>query len=335
MIRSVTLSLAIALASTAAFAQPSDSDRAAAVALFDEAERLSKEGNHAAACPKFADSNRLDPQLGALVHLADCYEKAGQLASAWASWRDALEISQKRSDSRADLAMQRIAALEPKLSKLLISVPDAAKVSGLTIKRDGAPITPSAWDMAVPVDAGEHTIEVSAPGKKSRSFKLTVEANAATATQEIEPLEDAPRTAGDAGAGGAGTGSPARDSGGSRGSTQRTLGWVAGGLGVLGLGAGLVFELRRSSKEDERSKICPTGKNCTADDQANINSLNDDVSSAAQLETISFIAGGALIAGGVILLLTAPTDDPKPAARWAVAPAVGKNTFGLAATGRW
>jgi hypothetical protein len=45
------------------------------VQLFDEAERLVASGKYADACPKYAESNRLDPQLGVLMYLADCYEE--------------------------------------------------------------------------------------------------------------------------------------------------------------------------------------------------------------------------------------------------------------------
>ena len=75
--------------------------RALAVQLFDQAEALVGKGRFAEACPKYAESFRLDPQLGALIYLAECYEKNGQLASAWGSYREAEEMAQKRHDERA------------------------------------------------------------------------------------------------------------------------------------------------------------------------------------------------------------------------------------------
>src|SRR5262249_19600950 len=100
--------VAALLSPTLAFAQGAG-DKAAAVALFDEAEKLMAQSQFAAACPKYAESYRLEPAIGALVHLADCQEKAGQLATAWASWRDAAELADTRKDSRGDYARQRIA----------------------------------------------------------------------------------------------------------------------------------------------------------------------------------------------------------------------------------
>ena len=59
-------------------------DPAAAQALFDQGRDLMRQNKHAEACPKLAESNRLDPAIGTLFHLADCYEQSGRVASAWA-----------------------------------------------------------------------------------------------------------------------------------------------------------------------------------------------------------------------------------------------------------
>jgi hypothetical protein len=330
--------LALALVPRAVAAQPSEASRAAAVALFDDAQKLVAEGSYAAACSKFSESNRLDPQLGALVHLADCYEKAGRLASAWASWRDAVESAQKLGDPREKLARDRAAALGPKLSKLVIEVPARSDLPGLEIKRDGTLVSRSVFGTPIPVDAGEHLIEASAPGKKKLVAKVSVGEGAVVERHAIGELDDDPNAATDgAGGGTAAQGRPAgADAGSNAGATQRTLGWIAGGLGVVGLGAGLAFEFQRSAKDSERRDICPSGKGCDPDDQTRVNALNDDVSRAATLEAVSFIAGGALLAGGVVLLLTAPSDTPRSGARWMmVSPSVARGSLGVSAVGSW
>ncbi|MCL2451247.1 MAG: hypothetical protein FWD17_20060, partial [Polyangiaceae bacterium] len=61
-----------------AFAQTA-SEEAAAEALFEQGRDLMLAGRVAEACPKFAESERLDPAPGTLLNLATCYERNGQV----------------------------------------------------------------------------------------------------------------------------------------------------------------------------------------------------------------------------------------------------------------
>src|SRR5258708_26309942 len=58
--------------------------KATAEALFADGRRLVGAGEYAAACPKFAARQKLDPGVGTSLNLADSYERMGRWASAWA-----------------------------------------------------------------------------------------------------------------------------------------------------------------------------------------------------------------------------------------------------------
>jgi hypothetical protein len=86
----------------------------------------------------------------------------GRLASAWAAYlvaenaaRSAGQADRARAAAdRARAAADRAAALKPRLSTLVIAVPEALRgVAGLEVKRDGAVVTQAQWGVAVPVDA--------------------------------------------------------------------------------------------------------------------------------------------------------------------------------------
>src|SRR5262249_30335548 len=100
-----------------------DDSQIRAQALFDEGRRLMDAKSYALACPKFAASQKLDPGAGTLLNLADCYDKNGQTASAWATFDEAAAEATKSGHlDWAAQARDRAAALEPTLARLTISV---------------------------------------------------------------------------------------------------------------------------------------------------------------------------------------------------------------------
>ena len=121
-----------------AAADPSPVDKATAQALFDDGKRLLKEKSYAEACPKLAESMRLDPALGTKLHLADCYEKNGQTASAWVLFREAAEQAKIANQlDRFKKASDRADALALRLCRLRIEVSVEAEVTGVEVVRDG------------------------------------------------------------------------------------------------------------------------------------------------------------------------------------------------------
>src|SRR5271170_7726762 len=120
-------------------------DKAAAESAFEEGKRLMSAHAYAEACPKFAESLRRDPGLGTMLGLADCFEKNGQTASAWAEFREAAGAAARKGDRREALARENAARLEPLLSMVVVRVSLEADVRGLSVKRDGVDLDRTSW----------------------------------------------------------------------------------------------------------------------------------------------------------------------------------------------
>ena len=65
----------------------SAADKAAAEGLFDQGRASMQEGDFAKACGLLERSQHIDPGVGTLLYLAECYEKSGRTASARSSAR--------------------------------------------------------------------------------------------------------------------------------------------------------------------------------------------------------------------------------------------------------
>jgi hypothetical protein len=298
-----TLSAACSLLLVLSSAPPAHAqahDAAAAQALFDQGKKLMTAGKQAEACPKFAESQRLDPGVGTLLNLAACYEASGRYASAWSAFLEG--ESAARAENNADaarVARSRADALASKLSKLTITVthPD---IAGLEVRRDAAVVGQAQWQLPIPADPGVHHIVATAPGR--RQWQTDVELKGAGATIEVsvpdlvvEPVAAAPAPA-------AATAipivvAPAQSSFG----TQRTLAIGAGVVGVAGVALGTVFGLKSKSKHDEAASHC-SGSTCSDTDGV---SLRSDAISAGNLSTVSFVVGAAGLVGGALLWFTA------------------------------
>lgn len=309
------LSLALALP---VYAQ-GGGNKAAAEALFVEGRNLMAAERFDEACPKFEASQELDPGLGTILNLAECYEKTGKTASAWAQYREAIPLARAAgSEEREHLAQERAKLLQDRLSTLTIRTTggDAA----LSVRRDGAPVQRAQLGTPIPVDPGEHLIEATAEGKRPWSTKVEVGADAAKVEVEIPTLEAATDGVGPA------TGDVTLDSGATpaSGSSQRMLGLILGGVGVVGLGAGTYFGITAGSKWDDAKAGCndfPYACNHAALE------ARDSASSNATLSTIGFIAGGALLATGAILYFTASSGETKTAIGVGPGSAFVKGTF--------
>ncbi len=298
--------------------------KATAQVLFEQGRHLVEAGKFGEACPKFAESERLDPGIGTVLWLADCYENTGQTASAWAAFKEAAGTAALRHDKREHVARERAAALQPKLSLLNIIVPEQAQLQGLQVHRDELIVGSTEWGIAFPLDPGTHTVNATAPGHRPWSTEVQLDSDSALVSVTVPLLE------GDS-APGPSTAPPAEpqvheelpvrpiaQETDRQGDAQRIVGASVAVAGVVAMLAGTFYALRAKATYDDSN----LGGHCGLDNRCDPTGkqYRSDASSMATVATIGMGAGAAAIAAGAVIYFTARRNAPAQVA-FAPAPA--------------
>jgi hypothetical protein len=173
----IILALVLVVAASPAYGEPSCAELpnmtaahtreavATSRSLFTRGLELQKKGKNAEACKMFESSLVLEPQLGNLLNVADCRERAGKLIEARGLFVLAGDLAKARGDRRAGFVHDRVRALDDKLVRIDVRVADAA-TPGLSLRVAGCPVTTQneVHTVALP---GSIVVDASAPGRKS------------------------------------------------------------------------------------------------------------------------------------------------------------------------
>lgn len=268
------------------------------------------------ACPKLEEVVRLEPKgLGAKLRLAQCYEGAGRLASAFASYTVvSQEAQQAGQDERAVFAAGRARALKPRLSRLTIAVPAALRsLPGFELRRDGEALGEPQWGAAIPIDGGPHSVAASARGKRPFERVIEVPTEGASEVVELPELADAP--------GAPATSAPAAPASAPLASAAPALPpaarasrwpYVVGGVGVLMLAGGLAFFLDERSVERDQLRLCGGDLKQCGRATPGYDPSADNAQKARDYGLfVGFSVAGALLVGGAavgLLLPRSPTS---------------------------
>lgn len=317
------LSLLFAPAARAQSASPAA--LAAAQPLFEQAEKALDRKDYASACPKLEEVVRLVPEgLGAKLSLGECYEGSGKLASAWSMYVLVADAATRaRQPARQRLAEQRAAALRPRLAELTIVVSPAAQaLAGIAVERDQVAVGAPQWGLPVPVDRGDHLITAAATGKRPWKKVVSVGADGARITVEIDALEaETPAPAPPAPAPvppapppviPPAAPAPAITSAAPPPPPRRPPFWdgariggaALAGAGVIALGVGVGLGVRALSRNADSNAAghCHDGNVCDAVGFP----LREDARTSGSVSTAFFITGGAAVAAGLTFFLVAP-----------------------------
>jgi hypothetical protein len=237
-----------------------------------------------------------------------------------------------------EAAKAEAGAVQARIAGVTISV---AGPENPSVTLDDQPVPVAALGVKRPVDPGTHTVKATADGWQAAETKFTVaDAGAAAASLKMEKVVAGTAAAGvtppvgsePAGATNGATPPPAADTGTpSSGSTQRLLGLVGMGAGVVGLAVGGVTGVLAIGKHSTLASECtgPGGTCVTGTSQSDLDSYH----SIGMVSTIGFIAGGVLAVGGAVLFFTAPHPaSAAPATGLRITPVVGLGSVGAVGT---
>lgn len=299
-------------------------DAAAAEALFEEAKQLLEQGAYDGACPKFAESYRLDPATGVLFALAICHERSGKLASAWAEFIDtAGRAHAEQNREREAAARERADALYSRLPFLVIRVePVTAKLPGLAVQEDDVPLRPAAFGTPLPVDPGKHRVRAEAPAHEP--WETTLEIGSKPGLQTITVPALAPERPKSAAVPARAATAPVNERRSSLELTPLRVGAVAlGGAGLASLGLGGAALIRALDEKARSDRGCG-GAGCTPAAENDRAVAHE----AATWATVGAISGLALLgAGAVLWVFEAPASSRPSAPRVTVLLGPGRATI--------
>jgi serine/threonine-protein kinase len=343
--------LALSFVAGAAEAAGPEPDKAAAQALFDQARELMNAGNYTAACPKLEASQQLSHGTGTLLNLADCYDKLGKTASAWRTFHKAADSARAAGqEERARLAELRASVLEARLMRVRVVVPQPPPPD-LHVFRDVEELTAESWNKPLPLDPGRYTVRAE---RGARTWSQQIELSEAGATLDvaIPSLEQAPAAEALAppavtppaasaappagpvpppGASPAAAAQPPADTPApAPPGPNRTLAYVLGGAGLVGVGVSAVFAVKAKSQYDTSLEHCRTRDLCSRrglDER-------DDAQFFGNVATAALVVGVAGLAIGGYLFLS---EDPKPkqASSLTLSPALAPRQAGLMLQGAY
>ena len=282
-----------------------EGDETAATELFNAGRDAMKRGDYAVACPKLAESVRLVPTVGALAKLAACEEHQHHLVSAYTRWQQALNLARTTRDDRLADVESELARVDKLVPKLVITAAAGAPADE-SIRVDETTMSAAAsLGVTLPVEPGRHTVQASAAGKKTWTTMLDVEAGATPTSVVIPQLEDAPAptppptlTPAPAPApdlAHAPPSAPAPTSTAPPRGPWRTVGLIAGGVGLAAIAGGAAFGIDALRKRDDAH--CPANACPDAAAAASLQSAK----TSANWSSALFATGAALVAGGVVL----------------------------------
>ena len=277
------LAFAVLCASSSS-AQPSP--RAlAAEELFRDGRALIAQHHYKEACEKLRASQKIEPAVGTLVSLGECYAGQGRTASAWLAYRSAVALATERGDPRRAAAEERAGAMEPRISNLAIRMTvDATLPAVQNLDRRRGPQPRGArharphrpWPPHDRRQRGRvRDVVQPGPGRDSGRHRR----------RRIPPLERLPDAS-------------VIEHARKVAAARRVTGLVVGGAGLVGLNVGAILGLQAIVKIRGANQVCSGSNACNNASAVHDNQVGKDFADAA---TVTLPISAAIVAAGAYL----------------------------------
>lgn len=222
-------------------------------------------------------------------------------------------------------------AVDQRVPRLTINLAPGAP-PGTKVTRDGLELEGASLGVALAVDPGKHEIVVSAPKHEDMRRTVTLSLREQQALQVTVGVGDPlPELAEGDGTDESTEGKPAeRDALApvivSSGGGLKTIGFVAGGIGLAGLalGGAALYQAHDVKSTSDADYEADNPEQGAADYRR--------AEKWQTASTVSFAIGGAALATGAVLVLTVPMETT---AGMRVAPMMAAGTAGVSVAGAW
>lgn len=279
---------------------------------FSEGREAMNRGEYTSALVLFRTSQELYPSPGTLLNLALCEERLGLLGTAYLHLQEVQKLL-PADDERASIANTGALSLEPRVPKLHIELVQGAPPD-TTVSLGARVLSAEELSKDHYLDPGKVVVVVSASGRPDRVYEsVLIEGKRSTLSvepgalpkPEVKPPEM-----------GVSNGVSLVPSVGNAGAIQgsmvppkpdfvilppdprlRTAAYIAGGVGLLGLGVGGVSGIVALLKKNEVDTICTDPTYCSDEGLQ----AERTGKSAAIASTIGFSVGLVGAAAGVTL----------------------------------
>lgn len=319
-----------------------EGDKEAVRNLSDEAADDYDHQRFAQARDKFTRAYSVAKIPSLALWTARANEKLGKWVAAYEMYNEVLTLERNelwRGDAQQKAqqdAARELSFLTQRIPRLTVRL-EGADVNQASVTIDGIPIPTGLLGVERFADPGQHVVAGQAGAlQASESVKLT-EGARATVVLQLKPkpaslpaqaTPTTPQTPPTAQVEqGIAPPSPAADQGPELSSSessnhQRLWGWVAVGVGGVGLVTGTATGIIVASKHSDLKNKCGDELRCPVQYESDVDSYR----TMRTVSTVGFIAGGVATALGVTLLITGNHSDAGPKVGIVLAPGMAHVT---------